>query len=65
MTTTEKLKHLCKVLEISREDFAKMFGYKNANVFNNSTRKEKVINGSFELFQLIGQKQTEFFNLES
>ena len=45
----DEFKKIKKNLNLTDSDIAKMFGYKNANVFRNSSRKKHIENGIVEI----------------
>lgn len=53
MTTNEKYKAIKKLLGLSDSDVARMFGYKDANTFRNSSGRDNVVNGIVEIYEKI------------
>lgn len=53
MTTEQKYKAIKKRLGLSDTDVARMFGYKDANTFRNSSGKDNVVNGIVGLYEQI------------
>ena len=51
------IKVIKKALGLTDADIAKMFGYKDANGFRNSTRRPHIENGIIELYSLIKNKE--------
>lgn len=53
MTVDEKYKAIKKRLGLKDEEIAQIFGYKDANGFRNSARRESVVKGIVELYEAI------------
>lgn len=49
----KRYKEIKKQLSITDADVARMFGYKGGHNFRTSTRKDKVVSGIVELYDLI------------
>lgn len=54
----EKYKQIKKKLNLTDEDIARMFGYKNRISFVNSTRKNHIVNGIVELYELMNPEKS-------
>ena len=49
----QRYKEIKKQLGITDADVARMFGYKGAHNFRTSTRKDKIVSGIIEFYDLL------------